>query len=241
MSEENSSKTYLIIIRKLIAYFEENNLQPGDKLPPEDELASKLYFGRPALREALRVLELLGVIDSTRGRSNIYVKDQSKGLLHFITIFANLYDDGYTGLSQLRANIEVIGVESFIQNATDIDIMELELTARKFLNERDDMILSCTDDSYHIQFHQLLIKYSASKFEKEFVTLSICAQFLSDVLKDINANTIDPDLLLKYRQGRSHQAIIEAIKAKDVAAAKKIVKNHVMYYSDLKAVVDSIG
>lgn len=240
MNEESSKKTYIIIIRKLIEYFEENGFQPGDKLPPEDELASKLYFGRPALREALRVLELLGVIDSARGRSNIYVKDQSKGLLHFITIFASLYDEGYIGLSQLRTNIEVIGVESFIENATDIDIMELELTARKFLNERDDIILSCTDDSYHIQFHQLLIKYSASEFEKEFVTMSICAQFLSDVLKDINASSIDQEILLKYKQGRSHKAIVDAVKAKNVAEAKEIVKNHVMYYSDLKTFVEKL-
>lgn len=119
--------------------------------------------------------------------------------------------------------------------------MELELTARKFLNERDNMILSCTDDSYHIHFHQLLIKYSASEFEKEFVTLSICAQFLSDVLKDINANFIDPELLLKYRQGRSHQAIIDAIKARDVSEAKKVVKNHVMYYPNLKAYMDKLS
>ena len=233
MNDLNESKTYLIIISKLIDYFEENGYQPGDKLPPEDVLAAHLYVGRPALREALRVLELLGVIESTRGRANIYVKDRDKGLLRFITMFASLYEDGYIGLAQLRANIEVLGVESFIEKATDIDIMELEFTARKFLEESNDVMVSCTDDSHHIKFHQLLVKYNASEFEKEFLTLSICAQFLSNILEDVKSRNLDPEVLKQFKRGRTHQDIIDAVKARDTALAKETVKRHVMYYADL--------
>ena len=232
MQEDN--KTYLLIISKLIEFFEENNYQPGDKLPPEDVLASQLYFGRPALREALRILELLGVIETTRGRANIYIKDRNKGLLSFLTIFTNLYADGFDGLTELRANIEVLGVESFIENATDIDIMELEFTARKFLTESDDVMICCTDDSHHIKFHQLLVKYSASDFEKEFLTLSICTQYLTKVLKDVKEKDVDSEKVRGIKAGRTHQEIIDAIKAKDTKKAKEIVRGHVMYYVDLR-------
>lgn len=231
--DSSENKTYLIIIRKLTEYFEENHLKPGDKLPPEDVLASRLYFGRPALREALRVMELMGVIETNRGRANIYIKDKSKGLLHFFTAFSELYDDGFWGLSMLRANIEVIGVESFIEKADEIDMMELELVAKRFLHESSDIMVSCSDDSYHIKFHQLIVKYSASEFEKDFLTLCICSQFLSSALKDLQNKTMDIETLKEFKEGRMHLDIIQAIKDKDVVNAKRIVRNHVLYYSDM--------
>lgn len=214
-------------------YFEENNLQPGDKLPPEDILASKLYFGRPALREAMRILEMLGVIESSRGRANIYAKNMSKGLLQFLTVFTNMYEDGFNGLSRLRADIEMVGVKSFIENADDIDIMELEFTAKKFLSEQDDVMVSCTDDSHHIKFHQLLVKYSASDFEKDFITFSICSQYLSNVLSKVELRCLPPEDLAKYKANRTHYDIIDAIKAHDVDRAMSTVRRHSLYYSDL--------
>ena len=229
----DENKTYMIIISKLIEFFEENGYKPGDSLPPEDDLAASLYVGRPALREALRVLEVLGFIDSARGRANVFVKDSSKGLLRCITIFSGLYENGYQGLSQMRANIEVLGVESFIEHATDLDIMELEFTALKFLGESDDLMIACSDDYYHIAFHQLLAKYSASSFELEYLKLCICAQFLSNALEKVKSCNLAPDTLKELKEKRTHQDIIDAIKARDTARAKEIVRNHVMYYPAL--------
>src|SRR5919198_6364811 len=43
-------------------------LQPGDRLPPERELAHQLQVSRASVREALRILEAFGVIEARRGR-----------------------------------------------------------------------------------------------------------------------------------------------------------------------------
>ena len=235
MDSTGNEKTYLLIIKKFMDYLHENNFRPGDKLPPEEALACKLYFGRPALREALRILELMGVIESSRGKSNVYVRNMPAGLQGFFSVFLSVYDDAFEGLSQLRANIEVVGVEAFIKNANEMDIRELEFIAYKYLEEKSDVFISCTDDKNHIEFHRALLKYSASDFEKEFVAMCVCMQVLSPVIGEIKQT--DPEIAKQIRAKRSHFDLIEAIRVKDIDAAKTIARNHCVYYSDLKHIM----
>ncbi len=232
---KEQDRTYLLIIQRLMEYLEENNYKPGDKLPSEDLLASELYFGRPALREALRVMEIMGIVESTRGRSNVYAMDMSKGMLSFFTVFSSVYTEAYEGLSALRANIEVIGVESFIKNATDLDVIELEYIARKHLEEREDTFISCNSDKEHIRFHQTLLKYSATVFEQKYVALCICTQMLSPMIETIHS--MDPAVVSKFREDRSHIDLIDSIKQKDVERAKRIARRHALYYSELAGIM----
>ena len=60
-------KVYHGIILELNRIVEEDNLRPGDKLPSERELSDRLKVGRSSVREALRALELLGLITTRRG------------------------------------------------------------------------------------------------------------------------------------------------------------------------------
>lgn len=55
------------IVRQLAGLVRRGELQPGDRLPAERALAEQLGVGRPTLREALRALQLLGVLDIRHG------------------------------------------------------------------------------------------------------------------------------------------------------------------------------
>ena len=60
-------KVYEGILMQLNEIIAEENLRPGDKLPSERELSERLSVGRSSVREALRALELLGLIETRRG------------------------------------------------------------------------------------------------------------------------------------------------------------------------------
>lgn len=60
-------KVYEGILLQLHEIIQEQNLRPGDKLPSERELSEQLGAGRSSVREALRALELLGLIETRRG------------------------------------------------------------------------------------------------------------------------------------------------------------------------------
>ncbi|MCB0245489.1 MAG: FadR family transcriptional regulator, partial [Anaerolineae bacterium] len=55
------------ISARLLSLIQEKQLKPGDKLPPERELAATMQVSRPSLREALRALSMMNVVEIRQG------------------------------------------------------------------------------------------------------------------------------------------------------------------------------
>jgi GntR family transcriptional regulator, transcriptional repressor for pyruvate dehydrogenase complex len=68
------SKVFLNTLDKIRKIIQDDQLGVGDKIPSERELADRLSVGRSSVREALRALELLGIIETRRGEGT-YIKD----------------------------------------------------------------------------------------------------------------------------------------------------------------------
>src|SRR2546428_4832665 len=64
-------------IRRLIS---EGELKPGDLLPPERELVAKLGVGRSSIRDAVRTLEVMGILEPRQGHGTV-VRDLSADAL----------------------------------------------------------------------------------------------------------------------------------------------------------------
>ncbi|MBB5324504.1 GntR family transcriptional repressor for pyruvate dehydrogenase complex [Anoxybacillus tepidamans] len=69
-----TSKMYVEILQKIYRIIEEDGLSAGDKIPSERELSERLKAGRSSVREALRSLEFLGIIETRRGEGT-YLKE----------------------------------------------------------------------------------------------------------------------------------------------------------------------
>ncbi len=69
-----STKLYIEIVKKIQDMIQEDGLGIGDKIPSERELSERLKVGRSSVREALRALELLGLIETRRGEGT-FIKD----------------------------------------------------------------------------------------------------------------------------------------------------------------------
>jgi len=65
-------RLYESVIEQIMDLIKNNELKPGDKLPPERELAEKLSISRNSLREAFRVLESRGLIKSKPGEEGLF-------------------------------------------------------------------------------------------------------------------------------------------------------------------------
>ncbi len=67
MTHTLDEKVYEGVLEQIKAYIEDKKLEPGDKLPSERMFSELLQVGRSSIREALRALELLGLIETRRG------------------------------------------------------------------------------------------------------------------------------------------------------------------------------
>lgn len=71
MTKDTKSKVYQEVLEEIRNYIVDHQLQDGDRLPSERELAEQLNAGRSSVREALRAIELLGLIETRHGRRNV--------------------------------------------------------------------------------------------------------------------------------------------------------------------------
>ncbi|MGH8167925.1 MAG: FadR/GntR family transcriptional regulator, partial [Woeseiaceae bacterium] len=78
------------IVRQLIGLVRSGALKPGDRLPAERALADELGVGRPTLREALRALQLLGILDIRHGGGVFVSELEPDTLLGPLDLFVSL-------------------------------------------------------------------------------------------------------------------------------------------------------
>lgn len=121
------------IVNHLREMINQNGLKPGDKLPSERVLSDTLHAGRSSIREALRALELLGLIETRKGEGTFLRDFQGHKLVELISTFI---------LQNNKAKQDVLETKNYIQlNALYIameKITEDELAhLKQLVNERE--------------------------------------------------------------------------------------------------------
>ncbi|MDE5052311.1 GntR family transcriptional regulator [Niallia taxi] len=130
-SSSNSSKLYLDIVSHFREMIETDGLKPGDRLPSERSLSERLNAGRSSAREALRALELLGLIETKKGEGTFLRDFQGHRLVQLIRTFV---------LQDETAELDVLETEDFIQlNCLQI---AMEKMTEKELTETAEWVCS---------------------------------------------------------------------------------------------------
>ena len=106
-NKENSSKIYLDIVNQLRHMIEQDGLLPGDKIPSERELSDRLQVGRSSVREALRALELLGLIETKRGEGTFIKNFQDHKLVEILGGFFLQGSEAKRNLTETKNLIEL--------------------------------------------------------------------------------------------------------------------------------------
>lgn len=86
-NSKQNSKVYIEIVEYLRSLIDKNRLKPGDKIPSERELSDRMNVGRSSVREALRALELLGLIETRRGEGTFLKNFREHQLVQLLSTF----------------------------------------------------------------------------------------------------------------------------------------------------------
>src|SRR5215510_7143472 len=105
LPSSKKTRLYETIVAQLGQLIQEGKLCPGDRLPPERELAARLQVSRASVREALRSLELQGLLSSRQGSGTFIAAVSQEELLR---AFARLAEEGQTlrDIFELRLLLE---------------------------------------------------------------------------------------------------------------------------------------
>ncbi|HTI63059.1 MAG TPA: FadR/GntR family transcriptional regulator, partial [Gemmatimonadaceae bacterium] len=196
----------------------------GDRLPPIMEMARRFGVGHPTIREALKKLETMGIVEIRHG-SGVYITRSEEVLV--------LASPGYSGtvtkkllldLIHTRMPLEMHSVSEAIKNATLEDLVALRRTLTTAgQNLGNDDVLN----EVNMSFHRQIARASGN---------TVLTQLL-DVLHDLF--TEEQRLILgifgsRERDHQEHIGILEALEQRDEQLAVERMRKH------LEGVADSI-
>ena len=192
-------------------------LKPGDKLPSERELAEMLQVSRSSIRDAIRGLELTGLVEPRQGAGTI-VRERSAE--SSVNPFANALKRRKELVSELldfRKMLEPPLAARAATHASPDEISEMEEILQRQEGKLSHGEAAIAEDA---EFH-----YSIALASGNSIVLKVL-----DIVMDLLRDTRERSLQLKGRPERSlagHRRILAAIKRHDAEAAKAAMRRHI--------------
>ena len=223
-----NKKTYLQIVDKILTMVYEGELEYGDKLFSEPELIKMLNVSRPTLREALRVLEFLGIV-SIGTRSGITINNPQDNINYLPLIYAMLFEKPTnTDLFELRRAIQVeaAGLAALRHTEEDRKILR-DIVLKTEANMKSDHTFFSQLD---YDFHLAVVNASKNVLSVKLMqTLGeLMRRQLLDIIEELKIE--NRSRTLKY-----HTAICNAIISKDETKSRRIMEEHLsVTYKDIK-------
>ena len=200
-------------IRRLIA---EGRLKAGDRLPPERELAERFGVSRTSVRDAIRALEMIGLLEPRQGDGTVVLDLSADALaqplasilVHNRTLLADLLD--------VRKMIE----PPLAARAASLASPEEIATLRAILRRQTEKVargeIPTAEDT---EFH-----YALARAARNPIALKVLDVLMDLLLESRERSLQVPGRLSKSMQG--HRRIIDSISRKDATAAEAAMRQH---------------
>lgn len=209
----------------LRAFIADNDLQPGDALPSEGELARQLGVSRNSVREGIKALESIGLLEVRRG-IGVFVAAFSLGpIIENLPIALERSMRDVAEILELRRALEVSLIEKAVNLMTAEDLADLRaiLATMKQRALRGENFAE-EDRRLHRQLFARL---------GNAMLLSLLEIFWLVFYRVSGFGTLEnPDPMATYR---AHEEIVAAVEARDVARVKERLDSH---YSGISAVLE---
>jgi len=207
--------TNLLIVR-FQQMLSDGVLTPGSKLPPERELAAHFKVARSSLRQALKVLEMMGVITQKIGDGS-YLNPDASSVLRVPMEFLFLLDDTtIEELAELRFIIEPALAAKAAERATSCDIKLLRQSILDLENSEGDRVKMVSSD---LLFHRTIFQASGNRLTgRLFHTIH---RAMLDMITT-TSQLVDLEHTVAF-----HKPILKAIERRDPELASRLMREHI--------------
>ncbi len=211
------TKVYAEVASQIYRLIEDGRLKPGDRLPPERDMAEMFGVSRTSVRDAIRVLEMRGLVEPRHGEGTVVrqvpidaiVSPLADALTASKGLVADLFD--------MRKMLEPPLARAAALRATNEDLWALgEIIARHADRARAGEMVIAEDTAFH---------YRIAAAAKNQVVLRVM-DVIMDLLRDSRARSLQG----RARAERSldgHLRILSAIQARDPDGAAEAMRLHI--------------
>ena len=191
---------------------------PGDRLPPEKELSERLGLSRSSMREAVKALEVIRVLDVRRGDGTYVTSLEPRLLLEAMTFIVDLHDDSsILELFAVRRILEPAAVALATVQMTDAAVAALRAQV-ELVDESTDVEGLVAHD---LEFHGAIAAAAGNSY-------------LAGLIDSLSSHTVRARIWRGLTQEHSvertlaeHRAIVDALERRDAELAHALTTVHI--------------
>ena len=223
---QTASRTHKIsdqIIEQIRNAILSGRFKPGDKVASEKELMSEFAVSKATLREALRVLEGMGLVEIRKGiAGGVFIAEvDMKTTIHGIINFLHFREVSVKDITMIRYLLEPPVAQIAASRIQPEDIAKLESLIVEHPAVPQTIV------SREIGFHRYLARMTGNPI------LILVMDFIDNILNDVKFR-LDPGAEFYHKVAKAHQTILECLREKDgVGARKAIVQDLLEVGNDL--------
>lgn len=216
--EELHKKSYHKVIDYIKNQIRDGKLVTGGKLPTERDLSEILGVSRNSVREAMRSLEIIGVVTSHQGAGNYLTGNFESSLVESLSMMFLLGQLDYRQISQLRRGLELQALMLAIDHISDQEIAEL--TEIISLLEHETEEINVVLDK---KFHYCIAKASGNILITDILQAlsDLLDNFIYELRRDI-LRTEDSRIILN----EAHHDMMKSLIERDKKLAREAINKH---------------
>ena len=218
-----STRIYEEIIRQIKTLVAEGQLKSGDRLPPERDLAEKFRVSRASVREALRALESMGLIEIRAGDGTFIKEISVEALIEPLALVIFTQRGAVAELFEARKILEPPIAALAAQRAAREEIQEMEHILEE---QAKEIAAGRTGVRQDAAFHAAIAGAAHNRAISRIVT----------ALMDLLAESREESLHTPGRPGRSHEdhrRILAALQGRNEAQAMEAMLDHIVAVESL--------
>ncbi len=205
------------IVEQIKQMIMEEKLLPGERLPSERELADMLGVSRPPVREALKALATLKIVDIRVGEGTFLNNGEDKLMLDFFQLKNLQMKFAVSELVEARRflEMEIVDLAALRRDEQDLERIEESFNNTLIYEDNPEAFLSAD-----FEFHMAIAAAAKNAYLSEMLDTT------RDLLLEYNKTVIaQPNQMVRATD--SHRNIFMAIKKKDAKKAKQEMRRHI--------------
>ena len=212
------------IMEQVVTEIESGVWKPGDRFPGEFELAEKFQVSRNCIREVMKALSLIGVVEAAPGQGTFVSAKALSVLANNEMVRLMTQDPSMKDLVEVRLLIETQLAAWAAERATDDDIARLEEAIER------DFAAPLADLNAAADFHNVIAEISGN-----IILIKLLNSIRNELMLERNYYKKWPkEMLQKFKL--EHKQIYESIKARDSKKAYENMSKHISETYDLTTI-----
>lgn len=220
-----STKVYEHVVQQIKQMIIDGILKKGDKLPTERELSEQLQVSRASIREAIKSLEVIGLLEARQGAGNYIKESFDQVLFEPMSMIFMLESRNPNEIVELREAMELEAAALAAKNIDNVELEEIRLLVDKIKNSEDEEITAAYDKNFH---------YAIAKASKNVLIMSVL-NVISSLIDEVIIGSRKKILSVqanKEKLNNQHELIYYALKNGDASEAYEAMKGHFKLIKD---------